>query len=395
MAINCEDLFKLNSFRDARLVAGKTGLGRKITWPYVNTTPTVSQWLYGGELLFLTGVGIPTDADSLLVLTRECIQKKLSGMVILLNPDIIPEIPSSLIEIADRDEFPIFQIPWNVKLIDLTQEIISYMEAEKEHSKNVKFFLETLLFSKNDDIESVMSFYNISLHARYCLCMVAAGDNAFTETIENNFQHLVASVRNITLSNQLEILSCSYAGSLIFLLTADNQNDITYLQNTIINSFTYIQTLHPNHPMYMAFSRVRNDIEEVKQGYKEIVKALSIKGLNILFPDHIVPYEKLGIYRLLFELGKTDQLKSYCLENIEQLITYDSRHSSNLLQTLKTYFKKNCHIAQTAQALFIHKNTLIYRMSLIKTLLDTDLTDAMRNLELFNSLLIYDYLDAD
>lgn len=75
MAIYCEDLFKLSSFRDARLRGGRTGLGRKITWPYVGATSSVSQWLHGGELLFLTGVGIPSDDESLLNLVDECIQK--------------------------------------------------------------------------------------------------------------------------------------------------------------------------------------------------------------------------------------------------------------------------------------------------------------------------------
>ena len=39
MAIYCEDLFKLSSFRDARLRGGRTGLGRKITWPYAWAPP--------------------------------------------------------------------------------------------------------------------------------------------------------------------------------------------------------------------------------------------------------------------------------------------------------------------------------------------------------------------
>ena len=41
MAIYCEDLFKLSSFRDARLRGGRTGLGRKITWPYVGATKRI------------------------------------------------------------------------------------------------------------------------------------------------------------------------------------------------------------------------------------------------------------------------------------------------------------------------------------------------------------------
>ena len=82
------------------------------------------------------------------------------------------------------------------------------------------------------------------------------------------------------------------------------------------------------------------------------------------------------------------------MKNIDPLISYDTQHSSSLLETLRLYFINNCHSSQTAQALFIHKNTLVYRLSLIKELLHTDLSNALKNLELFNSILLYDYLHA-
>lgn len=394
MAIYCEDLFKLSTFRDARLRAGRTGLGRKITWPYVGATPTVSQWLHGGELLFLTGVGIPADGESLLNLIHECIQKKLSGVVFLLNPEYISEIPEPVIELADSEGLPLFQMPWDVKLIDITQEIIHLMEQVKENTKNVRFFLETLLFSNEFDLDSIMHFYNIQIHSQYCLCVIEAADNGFSETIESNFQHLTASVRNISLSSRLGILSCTYANRLIFLLTADSKDDIIYLHNTIINNFQYIQSLHcaQGQSMNMALSRIYTNLSQIKQCYREITMALSTKNLASLFPNRIIHYENLGIYRLLFELVKNESLKDYCIKNIEPLITYDKHHSSNLLETLRLYFINNCHSAQTAQALFIHKNTLVYRLSVIKELLNTDLSNALKNLELFNSILLYDYL---
>lgn len=394
MAIYCEDLFKLSTFRDARLRAGKTGLGRKITWPYVGTTPSVSQWLHGGELLFLTGVGIPSDSGSLLTLIEECIQKKLSGVVFLLNPRYISEIPETVIECADKDGLPLFQMPWDVKLIDATQEIIHLMDQVKENTKNVRFFLETLLFSNDLDLDSIMHFYNIRIHSQYCLCVTEAADNAFSETVESNYQHLTASVRNISLSNRLAILSCSYANRLIFLLTSDSKDDIVYLQNTISNNFQYIQSLHAGQdtPMNMAFSRIYGNLGQIKQCYREITMALSTRNLPSLFPNRIIHYENLGIYRLLFELGKNESIRDYCIKNIEPLIAYDKHHSSNLLETLRLYFINNCHSVQTAQALFIHKNTLVYRLSVIKELLHTDLSNALKNLELFNSILLYDYL---
>ena len=110
MAIYCEDLFKLSSFRDARLRGGRTGLGRKITcltWAPPKRIPMAPR----SELLFLTGVGIPSDDESLLNLVDECIQKNLSGIVFLLNPQYIPEIPEAVIEKADQEGLPVFQMP--------------------------------------------------------------------------------------------------------------------------------------------------------------------------------------------------------------------------------------------------------------------------------------------
>ena len=183
--------------------------------------------------------------------------------------------------------------------------------------------------------------------------------NVFSEAIESNFQHLSASVRNIALSSRLAILSCSYANRLIFLLTADSKSDTVYLQNTISNNFEYIQALHASRGgfMKMAFSRTFTKLNQIKQCYHEITVALSTKNLHALFPNHIIHYENLGIYRILFELDKNESIRDYCMKNIDPLISYDAQHSSSLLETLRLYFINNCHSSQTAQALFIHKNT--------------------------------------
>lgn len=76
MSVTCQDLLTLKYFERIKLVAGPNGLDRTVTWPYVGQTSTVSQWVHGGELLFITG--IVHSADKLKDLILECIQKKLS-----------------------------------------------------------------------------------------------------------------------------------------------------------------------------------------------------------------------------------------------------------------------------------------------------------------------------
>ena len=54
MALCCRDLFQLKNFSRAKLLAGERGLYREISWPYVRMTESISQWLYGKELIFVT-----------------------------------------------------------------------------------------------------------------------------------------------------------------------------------------------------------------------------------------------------------------------------------------------------------------------------------------------------
>lgn len=77
MSVTCQDLLPLKYFERIKLVAGQNGLDRTVTWPYVGQTSSVSQWVHGGELLFITGIA--HSADKLKDLILECIQKNWPG----------------------------------------------------------------------------------------------------------------------------------------------------------------------------------------------------------------------------------------------------------------------------------------------------------------------------
>ena len=138
MSVTCQDLLTLKYFERIKLVAGPNGLDRTVTWPYVGQTSTVSQWVHGGELLFITG--IVHSADKLKDLILECIQKKLAGLVILVGNEYINSIPEELLAQADAADFPLFEMPWDVKLIDVTREITDLIMRDKFEIKSQKTF---------------------------------------------------------------------------------------------------------------------------------------------------------------------------------------------------------------------------------------------------------------
>ena len=114
MSTTCIDLMPLKCFEQIRLVAGRRGLYRKLTWPYVCFTPTISQWLHGGELIFVVDSDMQTDEQSLLRFLRECIEHNMAGMVILVGGESKLSASEELKQLADAQNFPLFEMPWSL-----------------------------------------------------------------------------------------------------------------------------------------------------------------------------------------------------------------------------------------------------------------------------------------
>jgi purine catabolism regulator len=79
----------------------------------------------------------------------------------------------------------------------------------------------------------------------------------------------------------------------------------------------------------------------------------------------------------------------YVLDLLQPLIAYDNHHNKNLLPTLVCYFETNRSIKDTAQILYTHYNTIVYRMERIKQLLAVDFENPDIQLQLQLAIKIY------
>lgn len=87
--------------------------------------------------------------------------------------------------------------------------------------------------------------------------------------------------------------------------------------------------------------------------------------IPLYFPD-------LSVYRLLFQIEYNPELITFQEETIGPLLAYDG--GEELIHTLEVFFQHNGNLTQTAEALFIHRNTLIYRMERIAEITGSDLS---------------------
>jgi purine catabolism regulator len=100
----------------------------------------------------------------------------------------------------------------------------------------------------------------------------------------------------------------------------------------------------------------------------------------LYFPD-------LSVYRLLLQLEYHPELQAFKQEILGPLFAYEG--GGELLRTLEAYFECNGNLSQAAEMLFIHRNTLIYRMERIAEISGLDLDNTETRLAVQLALRIH------
>lgn len=118
----------------------------------------------------------------------------------------------------------------------------------------------------------------------------------------------------------------------------------------------------------------RAHVQELQDSFAEAEHAARI-GSAVYGAGATTAYRDLGVYRLLFHLRDEPELAEFRDQTIGALERYDQRHDGRLLETLRTYLDLQGNVTRAADALHLHRNGLLYRLSRIETLAGISLAD--------------------
>ncbi|MCR4842955.1 MAG: helix-turn-helix domain-containing protein [Eubacterium sp.] len=110
--------------------------------------------------------------------------------------------------------------------------------------------------------------------------------------------------------------------------------------------------------MHIAYGTIVGDIKEVSRSYKEARMALDVG--RIFFEDrNIVAYNILGIGRLIYQLPMP-----LCKMFINEIFGNKSpdHFDDETIATINKFFENNLNVSETSRQLYIHRNTLVYRL---------------------------------
>ncbi len=133
-----------------------------------------------------------------------------------------------------------------------------------------------------------------------------------------------------------------------------------------------------------------DNIKDLARSYKEAQVALEV-GKVFDTEKNIISYENLGIGRLIYQLPTT-----LCEMFLQEVFKRGSLESLDreTLQTIQCFFENNLNVSETSRKLFVHRNTLVYRLEKIRKLTGLDLREFEHAITFKVALMVKKYLSS-
>ena len=107
-----------------------------------------------------------------------------------------------------------------------------------------------------------------------------------------------------------------------------------------------------------SYGTIVGELKELSRSYKEAKMAMDVGGI-FYAGKRVISYNELGIGRLIYQLPP-----SLCKMFIQEIFGSEEKIEldQEILTTIDTFFENNLNVSETARQLFVHRNTLVYRL---------------------------------
>ena len=345
-------------------IAGKRGWSNSISWGLMMEDTAIIRNFAGKELAVTTGLGFDTE-EKLLGLARKLVVCHASGLIINTG-EYIHELPQSLCDYCDENDLPLMTVPWEVYLSemikDLSIRIFLQGTTDEEITRALIHAIEEP--DNQENYRKVLLPY-LDIDGEFQVVLFTTGGLDEMDTVERKRlgYRLQIYLENITHNGSFFY----YDANFVLIMNDVSRKDFDEIVEGMISRTK--RRMPEVHISVGAGSKVV-DIANLRTAYQRAKAAVNMaQHMN----RDMVHFDEMGIYRLLYSVSDKAILKEMSEDLLQPLLTYDAKHNSNYVEVLEKYLEYNGSIQAVAEAMYTHRNTIIYRVANIKKLLGTEL----------------------
>ena len=189
------------------------------------------------------------------------------------------------------------------------------------------------------------------------------------ETAHEKDSVALDNVRNLLGGKSKDFVTAVDEKNIIVVKELGEKDDNKELDRLAREMLTILKEELGDERIHIAYGTVVNDIKEVSKSYKEAKLALDV-GKIFFDEKDVVAYSTLGIGRLIYQLPLP-----LCKMFIKEIFEGKSpdEFDEETLTTINKFFENSLNVSETSRQLYIHRNTLVYRLDKLQKSTGLDL----------------------
>ncbi|MEA5025304.1 hypothetical protein SDC9_10819 [bioreactor metagenome] len=253
-----------------------------------------------------------------------------------------------------------------------------YLNQQTYRKKNLALIEDIIHGRIHTQIVFEYDFLNINLANP----MVAVLMDYAEPNLENNYfwersEDLITMTIRKHLYKHFNQVIIGNNGSLFTLLVSFQPNQIekvnSLVKEAVEHALAELAKQFGEDKLSIGIGGAYPQPELVEKSFKEAKTALSVAKKCKIRRGNVLLFEEIGIHRIIFMVQDTAKIREFCDDLLLELKKYDEKNSDVLLETLHEFLLCDCVVKETAKKMFVHPNTVTYRIKKIKQLLKHDL----------------------
>ena len=372
MGFTIEDMLTMTGDRyQMSLIAGDRGWSNSISWLLMVEDMTVLRHFAGKELAVTTGMGFDTE-EKMLALVQSLKEQHAAGLI--FNTGFyVDEIPASVIKMCDEADLPLVTIPWEIYITEMIKDISIRIFLQGMTDEQITAAFIKAISSPEQAAaarQDLLQYFDVT--GDFQVIVLATPDLDTMDTVE---RRRIGYRMELYLENVTHSCSFFYYDGQFVLICNNLPPDIT---EQVITDFKHrMEVRMPDRKISIGIGSRMKDLSSLHLAYRRAEAAVQMADAT---GKTLLHFDEMGIYRLLYLLPDQPLLTEMSEEALKPLLDYDRQHDGQYVETLETYLKLGGSFAAMADVMYVHRNTLMYRMNNIKKLLGSDLSSAQDRL---------------
>ncbi|MCQ2508449.1 MAG: PucR family transcriptional regulator [Dorea sp.] len=371
MAITVRELIETqkNQF-NLKILAGEKGIDYTCTWVNMVEDTTVVDFFWGNELAVTSGYLMRTE-EEMLENVRTYIEKNCVGILINIGP-YIRQVPQSVIDYCEEEEFPLLVMPWDKSMVEFVKESCSQITRSiinEEQLGNCVMHMVRFPEDNGENMELLQNYFHESDGFHFFAMNIIVEEVQNKKRLEQRIQ-----LRMRTSMQHFEIPYLIFRERYYWIMVL-NTGDYEVarkvadtIRTNILNRFTGS----------LMFTGIGEAVYKINRFNFAFQSASAARRRGTLKKEAVTDFKHMGFLKLLYTVSDDEILRNYYFEILEPLLEYEKKTKKEEVytETLFRYLLEDGSLQRVAKSMYVHENTIYYRMNKIRDILNNPLASS-------------------